>query len=94
MIMPSVVPTIEPRPPESEVPPMTVMAIAWSSYMQAHAALRRLAAGGKHDPGEAREQAGDGIDQHQVMFDVDARNARRLLVGADGVGAASVHACI
>ena len=30
---PSTVPTIEPRPPESDTPPMTAIAMASSSYM-------------------------------------------------------------
>ena len=33
IIAPSTVPMIEPRPPDSDTPPMTAMAMASSSYM-------------------------------------------------------------
>ena len=42
------------------------------------------------DAGEAGQQAGDGIDLDQMRADIDARDARRLDVGADRVGELAV----
>ncbi len=56
----------------------------------AHAGLRRQILGTQHHGSKRSKHRGDRVDQDLVMFDLDARDARRLLVGADGIAVLAV----
>ena len=83
------VPSTVPSPPIRLVPPMTVAAIASSSYImpamgcaEFSRAVSRIAASPLSSPASA-------VDQRLVEADVDAREPRRLFVAADRVGVAT-----
>ncbi len=82
---PITVPMIEPRPPDSETPPMTAMAIASSSYITPMPdwAVRFLEP--QHHGGERGKHAGDDVDEDLVVGDLDAGHARGVLVGTDRI---------
>src|SRR6185436_10108351 len=57
---------------------------------RAHGGLSADGAGGGDDSAEAREQTRDAVDDYQMAADIDAGNARRLHVAADGVSVFAV----
>ena len=86
MTAPITVPVIRPTPPESDTPPMTDAAMASSSKPTPTPAWPLIARAVWTIAAEAREQAGDRVDEDDVALDVDAGDARRERIGADGVG--------
>ena len=64
--MPSEAPTIDPRPPESDTPPITAIAMASSSYITPMPDWAVSPRAEITMPASEASIAGDHVDQHQV----------------------------
>ena len=91
---PIAVPEIVPTPPTSEVPPMTALAMASSSYITPSLGWGGDQAGHQHAARQPGQRAGDRIGEGVHARDVDSGQARGLGVRADRVDVPPEHGAV
>ena len=83
------VPTIEPRPPNRLVPPITTAVIESRLAVWPACGLTAADAADQHPAGDRADQAGERVDRDQRAVGVDAGEARRIGIVAGGVDVAA-----
>ena len=87
---PNSVPRIEPRPPNSEMPPITTAVMAWRLKSVVDRRGRDRAVAADRDPGgEAGDQARQRVDRDQHALDADAGKLGRVGIVAHGIDVAA-----